>query len=233
MIKLPFFNRERYVVIKAYTFDRLVHKDKILAMTGTSVGVLNRCPKSSPTGVYDSDFSTCYGINAAMNRSLTLSSWSEVNVEYQTESDKYPDHTVPPMNEVFVVANVIDDKVYKKQPDARIYKMLAPWMITCNKDINFVMSRHMMNELPMNVPTGILHFEATKAPHLFHILYPGQKYKIPYRHPLAQIFPLTDLPIHLETYWDAQMFQGLFDTRHNIPYFRANGIKVVNNQIKK
>lgn len=226
MLKLPFINRERYILIKAYTFDRAVHRDKTLAMTGTSVGVLNRCPVSSKTN-WEVDFSTCYGMNAAMKRSLTLSSWSEILVEY-SEDPHIADHIHPPDNGLLKVMPIKDDPVYPKQKNARLYKIITPWMLTCNKDINFVMANHLMNTLPMNIPTGIIHFETTHAPHLFTTLHLGQKYKIPYKAPLAQIFPMSDLPLHLETYWDNDMFRGLFDARLNRPFFRANGIKLVN-----
>ena len=226
-LKLPFLNRERYILIKAYAFDRVVHKDKTLSMTGSAVGVLNRCPVPSPLGHVD--FSTCYGMSAAMNRSLTLSSWSELKVDYVQGADA-PTYIAPIDNEMFRIADV-RDSIYKIPPNAKMHKIIAPWMLTCNKDVNFVMSKHLMNTLPMQIATGVLHFEITHGPHIFNAVYEGQSYKIPYREPLVQLFPLSDLPLHLETYWDSKMFVDLFDSRKNRPFFRATALKRIR-QIK-
>lgn len=226
MFKLPFYNRERYIVVKAYAFDRVAHEDKTLSLTGRATGVLNRCPAPSPLGHVD--FSTCYGISASMNTSLTLSAWSELKVDFDQDTEE-PIYIAPIDNEMFRIASV-QDKIYKIPSNARMHKIIAPWMLTCSKDVNFVMAKHLMNTLPMHIATGVIHFEITHGPHIFNSVYRGQNYKIPYKMPLVQLFPLSDLPIHLETYWDSKMFAELFDTRKNRPFFRATALKRIRNR---
>jgi len=227
MLKLPFFNRERYILIKAYTFDRRNYKDKTFAMTGSSLGVLKRCPKKMWEDPDGYDFTTCYGLTTSMNRSLTINSWCEVKVEGHNDIKLNP-YTVPKSNEVFDVISV-SDSAYTMPEDSQMTKIICPWMMTCNKDTNFVMGKHIMNKLPMHIPTGILHFEATHATHIFNAVYKNQKYKIPYAAPLAQLFPLSDLPIQLETYWDSNMYYGLNNYSRNITHFRGGAIKLIRN----
>lgn len=225
MLKLPFFNRERYIVVKAYAMDKRLLDNNHVSMTSSTVKEVRMC--SHLTKENPLDFTTCYGYTKALDKSITISSWSEVKVKYDGNPDNHELYERPVGMDMFRVMNV-DDGAYKMLDNSHTTKIIVPWMFDCNKrDAMFVMTKHIYNRTPMMVVPGMLNFHATRSAHIFNQLSEGQNYKIPYKHPLAQIFSLSDLPLHLETRLDPQMFQVLFNEQNNRPFFRGTAIKVV------
>jgi len=224
MLKLPFFNRERYVVVKAYAMDKRLLDSNHLSMTSSTVKEARRC--SHLTKEVPFDFTTCYGYNKSLHNSITISSWCEVKVNYDDKPVSDYIYECPLGMNAFKVMDV-KDPAYKMLDNCHTTKIIVPWMFDCNKkDAMFVMTKHIYNRTPMMIAPGMLNFTATRAAHMFNQLSKGQKYKIPYMHPLAQLFSLSDLPLHLETILDPPIFHTLFGEQHNRPFFRGSAIKV-------
>lgn len=214
LLKLPFFNRERYIVIKAYTFDQHIHSDVPICITSKA---LDKLPRNDS----QQNLSSCFGYIMSASRSFTMKSWTEAHVD-PTQEDPYivPERCSTFRNEL------IESPDYALQGNMRLTKILAPWQIECNKkDTLFVLTRHMMNKTPMMVVPGIINWDVASSPHVMNIIDNAYKYSIPYRHPLVQFFPMSDLPLHVEAYLDREKYAILSDAMYNVPHFRASGIK--------
>lgn len=214
LLKLPFFNRERYLVIKAYTFDEHINSEVPIAITSKA---LDKLPKRDS----QQSLNSCFAYAMSASRSFTMKSWAEALVD-PTKEDPYiiPERCGTFRNEL------IQNSEYALQSNMRLTKILAPWQIECNKkDALFVLTRHMMNKTPMMVVPGIVNWNVASPPHIMNVMDTAYKYKIPYRHPLVQFFPMSDLPLHVESYLDREKYSILSDKVHNVPYFRASGIK--------
>ena len=226
MLKLPFFNRERYIVVKAYSMDCRLTENNHVSMTSSTVKEVRKCAHASEKE-RPFDFTTCYGYNKSLNKSITISSWCEAKVKYEGDPLQGDIYEVPLGMNLFGWDRV-RDSAYPMLDGGLTTKIIVPWMFHCNKrDAMFVMTKHVYNRTPMMIVPGMLNFHASRAAHIFNQLSEGQNYKIPYKHPIAQIFSMSDLPLHLETILDPGMFQVLLNDQNNRPFFRGSAIKVV------
>lgn len=216
MFKIPFINRERYIVIKAYTFDKRVHK---LAPIVTS----NNAVKAPPKPDDGFNFGTCFGYVASLKRSFTLQSWLEFMVDYQ--SNPQSPYIAPPNNRV-LSASYLTDSAYPTPVETHMTKINVPWRITCSKpDVFFVQSKHITNTTPMMIPTGVLNFGVTAAIPIFNLISEKVPFKVPFLTPLVAFFPMSDLPIHVESIFDKDAYTDLSNLQFSKTHFRGSAIK--------
>jgi len=220
MLKLPFFNRERYVLLKAYTFDRrLVEKTPITI--GSKADTSAACPYHGDEKEFKQAMSSCYGNVLSLKRSATLPAWSEFIVDGKMGSYSY---TFPRNH--FTTYEEVPPIQTNMPPNMGVTKLFVPWHLSCNKkDIQFVYARHILNNTPMMPLTGIIGFNYGAGIHIFNAIAAESNYRVKYKTPLMSLFPLTDLPFYVEAYEDKEEFNALYELQFSFPYLNRVGIK--------
>jgi len=220
MLKLPFFNRERYVLLKAYTFDRrLAEKTPITISSKADTSAA--CPYHGNDKKFKESMASCYGNVMSMKRSATLLSWSEFIVD-----GKMGDYTYTFPRNNFTSYEVLSPEEHNMPPNMGITKLFVPWQLKCNKkDVQFVYARHILNNTPMMPLTGMIGFNYGAGIHIFNAIAADTNYKVKYKAPLMSLYPLSDLPFHVECYEDKEEFNSLYSLQFSFPYFSKVGIK--------
>lgn len=216
-LKLPFFNKQNYIVLKAYTFNKRTHEQSPIVVTEKVK--TSGCPVNSNTYM---QFNTCYGWIKSQKHSVTIPSWCEMSFNGDVCE-------VPPGN-FTIAADHGEDSVYNCPSDTKLKKLISPWAIECNKpNLPFVMTKHILSRNDLDIVTGVLPFgNYMYAPHIFYKVKEGTKSSIKFNEPLVAIYPLSELPIHMECYCDPDYFRLLNETQGTTrPYFRGVGIKDV------
>jgi len=220
-MKLPFFNRKRYIVLKCYT-DTKFHLDNC------PVTLSSELPPMKPlvdVRHNEATFSTCYGYIKAMKKSAVLCAWTEM--EFQGEGDlqgvsyRWADNCngrseVTPQ----------EDAVYKV-PNAVMTKLTNPWRVEETTGVHFVTGKHIRNMTPMAIPSGMQDFSRAHQINIFNLVTDTQpRYGIKFKQPLLAIYPVSDLPLHVECYYDIEKHRSLDYEAKRRGYFRANFLKL-------
>ena len=221
-MKLPFLNRKKYVVIKAYTNSSRAFKEVPLTLTkDVKHDGLN--PEWIPAKhkKYIPTFDTCYGRIAALRNSITLRTWSEFDIV--TNKERW-DFRWPHGNKFMSVVETQDDAF--RPDDLFVLKICPPWMLDCDTPVEVLHCSHILNTSHLHIASGIA--PPTKDPSLNFFTYLPKRedfYHIPYRMPIIQMFPLTDLPIHVESSYDARKYEELHTMTISNPYFSGTALK--------
>jgi len=226
-MKLPFLNRSRYVVIKAYTLNRRFLDDVPIVLTkDIKQDHLNSKKLTEEEKRIYGTFNSCYGKVAALRRSLTLRTWCE----FEIKADEKSFQAIYPVG--FEHFRLQRQKDYVFNPNGMfVAKVIPPWMVECNKkDLNIVHCNHILNTTPLQIASGIVP-SAIAATNFFSYI-PSQRlhYIVPYKMPIVQWYPLTDLPIHVENYYDAEKYHDLNSMATSNPYKVGSAIKCMKNE---
>lgn len=218
MIRLPFISRKRYIEVKAYTNHLGVYET-----APVSQNVISKMKKQdisfTDTGTF---YTGCWSrVNTKAN-SITIQSPCEVKIDClgsevcetyaadrQIISMDFTHHTDP------------------SYPDRDFFisKIVMPWVFEDNHNINFVIARHMENTTMMNVLSGLTNFRTQPSSNIFNVIPKiKHRYKIPPLHPMASIYPMSSLPLHLEVYHDPIKYNEL-NEKHLRLYFNGSSIK--------
>lgn len=224
MLKLPFFNRKRYVVLKAYTDAELIYHKSPVSITAKCKHNTYH-PNSTKVDLKEArhrgSFQTCYGNTGSYRRSFTIPMWSEVKVRVK-------DGTLDILSAVqephFAVIPHTGDTDWNPVNKIEVMKFAVPWVFETSWDGHWVYGSHILNTTAMNIPTGILEFRNQYDANIFCKIDTSysHEYKIPYLHPVMQCYPLTDLPFHLEVEYDPTIFHRIKQRGSQYPYFRAS-----------
>lgn len=226
-MKLPFLNRSRYIVIKAYTLNRRFLDDVPIVLTkDIKQDHLNSKKLTEEEKRIYGTFNSCYGKVAALRRSLTLRTWCE----FEIKADEKSFQAIYPVGfEHFLLQR---QKDYVFNPNGMfVAKVVPPWMVECNKkDLNIVHCNHILNTTPLQIASGIVP-SAIAATNFFSYI-PSQRlhYIVPYKMPIVQWYPLTDLPIHVENYYDVEKYHDLNSMATSNPYKVGSAIKCMKNE---
>lgn len=219
-LSLPFYNRENYIKLSAYTYSRRILKHSPVGLTNDVVKAVTAKPDKDKLEHHN--FSTCFGATMARKKSVTLQSWSELYVS-TFGSDNF--YTAPVATNTLHYTQSYDES-YALRDGLVLTKLYTPWRFLCNKkELLWVYGKSIMNMTPMIIPTGILNYEITHVAHIFNSIPVNTKYKIPYAHPLMTLYPMSDLPIHVEAIHDEEKFYSLDAEDQTRPFFSAVGVK--------
>jgi len=226
-MKLPFFNRKRYVEIKAYTRSKRALMDVPLCLTKDI-----KCDHLNPNNIapkqrkYIPSFNTCYGRIAALRNSITLRTWCEFEI---TTTKNAWDFKWPAGN-VFMNAKEMDDNSFKPA-GLWVVKICPPWMLECNDNtLDFLHCSHIMNTSHLHIASGLIPM-IDPTPNFFTYLPKRDDvYHIPYKMPIIQMFPMTDLPIHIESSYDLKKFDELFTLTNSNPNFTGSIMKCLKDE---
>ena len=214
-MKLPFFNRQRYVVLRAYTPVEYV-------ATHTPIALAKQfAPSFESIGKRDAGFKTCYGHIASLKRSASV--LSPCDIEVTATKEQWTCNW--PGQQYFTVSGHDQDPQYRSK-DMFITKLQLPWAITTNKpDIAFVMCSHILNDTEMRIPSGIVSYRRMRDCNIFnYVTKKDHVYTIPFKKPLASIYPLTDLPFYVESEFNHTRHKELMCSSMNKPTFKNSEI---------
>ena len=222
MLKIPFLNRKRYVVLKCYTDNRFHYEQCPIVLTSKlkteKHGELEK--KNQRT------FRHCYGSVAGMKISATIPAWTTFDVEVLHNDVRY-DITDLNNGKTYVQFDHNKDPFYNSK-DCWVTKMVNPWQLYEDSGVNFVYAKHIKNTTPMAIPSGIVNFRYNHGAHIFNLIHRHpHEYRIPFKLPLMSIYPITDLPLHVESYFDIDKWQELETATSRLGYRNGNMLKIV------
>ena len=117
------------------------------------------------------------------------------------------------------------DQTYAKVKDAFMVKLIMPWLIDENSGTNFVIARHINNTSMMNVLSGVTSFKASPSINVFNLVNKvSHQYEVAFKMPLIGIYPMSNLPMHVETYHDTAKYEELKQKRY-LPHYRASAVR--------
>lgn len=215
MLKLPFFNRKRYIVVKAYTDnERILDYTPVQLTSGLPPCKFlhHKVPKQSPyneenTKLFPS-FRTCYANVKNGKRSFTLPSWSSFDIEV----DNNLKLTVTGGSESIKIDYEHNKDWYFDNSNFFIVKMVPMWMVEEDTGVDFLYAPHLRDYSNFNTTAGLLNFKHQHSINVFNYVakFP-HKYNIPVQNPLLAFYPISDKPLHVESYFDADRYNALQD----------------------
>lgn len=219
-MKLPFLNRNRYIVLKCYTWHKGVFERAPIKVGGPA------CPAADgPASYFDlrTNFSACWSRLRGMKKSATVSAPSSFRIE--TDGDKGLQFGAADESVVGVDYEHDFDTAYGVDKDTVITKIITPWHLEEATGVDFVLARHMQNKTMMNILSGVTNFKATCQVNIFNVIskYP-HRYEVPFQAPMVSLYPMSDLPLHVECFYSPEMYTQAEQRVYN-PHYRAGGVK--------
>lgn len=217
-LNIPFLNRQRYILLTAYT--AVAH----LADKAPIVISKKAVPAFPPIARTATGFQSCYGFVGGLKRSATMFTPCDIDVRSDGETYDYQ----WPLQDTFTVTEHDDPQLRHK--NTFITKLHMPFSVECNKkDQVFVSGNHILNDSEMIIPTGTLNFDCMSSVNVFNLI-PRKKlhYFVPFRKPMVSIFPLSDLPFHVETEFNPQKYEELRVSTNHICKFQNSQMHKLN-----
>lgn len=218
-MKLPFLNRKRYIVLKCYTWSSVV-KD----YASIKLGKYDDRPTYNDKRHKKASFGKCFAHISTRIHSATIRSPTTFRINVKSGELDYDIAAVNEFTNVNLEHN--DDPEYSL-PNTILTKIVTPWHIEEQSGVPFVMARHIQNKTPMMICSGVLEFRYGHGMNIFnHVAKFDHAYEIPFREPLVSLYPLSDLPLHVETYDDRKKFLELNSVADFMPYFSNHRTKM-------
>lgn len=232
MFKLPFYNR------KNYTLLRFVGNSKYAAELAppTLTARAKHCTFSDKPAenalqrAAQGTFRTCYGLVSSYKKSITIPNWSDFMVV--VNESKLDVLSAAKQGSVFNVSDHTEDPDYKMHDGMMMLKLVNPWRVeleTSETNPEFVCASHLLNTTPMMIPTGVITFKWQHDLNIFNRVDCNydHTYKVPFMHPLVQLFPLSESKLYIETEYNPEKYQQLGHVNLGVPYFRGTHVKLL------
>lgn len=201
MVESPAINRENYIVFKAITHVEGVNEKAPIVLAK----YLEPVKRPSQEGM---SFSGCYANLKGRSRSVVLPSWVDFTVGWRNNS-YFVDSSFPQFP-----VSVHNDASYEV-PNAEILRVISPWIIQINKpEIDWIAAKSLYNKTILPMPSGYTAFDENSPGIPFFVYIPRiENFEafVPLNHPINSFYPLSDLPIHVESYYDPSLMQRLSD----------------------
>lgn len=231
MLKLPFYNRKNYTLMKFYSASKYANDLAPPTLTAQAKHCTfgkedNRHPAARAGS---NSFRTCYGMTSSLRKSITIPSWCDWSV---TVYDGKLDIASSVNPDYFPTQNHSDDPDYNMRDGMMMIKIVNTWRVEMeSSDVNpeFVCASHILNTTPMMIPTGILTFRNQYDVNIFNKIdctY-DHWYKVPFQHPLLQLFPLSTTKLYVEHEYNMEKWQQLGMVNGQLPYFRGTHLKLL------
>ena len=215
-MKLPFLNRKRYILLKCYTGHAGVFEQAPMFI-GDGAKLGNEKPDTFVNP--NQNFKTCWSRITSRNLCVTLPHPCETRISTNGEDVSWANAKNEEL--IYVDFQHERDETYGTNKDTILAKFEYPWRIEEESGVNFVLARHIQNHTMMNVLSGVINYDVSVQPNLFvPINKAPHHFSIPFRTPVAALYPLSDLPLHLECEYDKQKFTELTERKY-VPHFRA------------
>ena len=222
MINLPFFNRKRYIVLECYTWHPSVLKYSAISLGHPSAGKIDSGSFLTP----QRSFRSCYSRLANRKKSATVFTPCDIRFEVIQNGSVQHTHSTEGVEDLIGIDYKHDaDVSYKTHSDVSLAKIIMPWRIKEETGTNFVIAKHIHNTTLINIASGITSFTASSSLNLFaHIPNVTHRFVLPHLTPLIGLYPMSDKPLHVETYHDADKWADLGKLDAPLK-FKASGIK--------
>lgn len=222
MIKLPFFNKQNYVVVKCYTPFEMLKEHKTVDLSSRNVKFPEIEGKSEKTDIKTS-FRHCYGMLHSLSNSITFKAPSELRVmsdgenwSYESPSPHFGQHV-----------DHHDQDFHFDHGDCFITKLFIPWQFEEKTGAKFLYARHVQNTTFMNIPSGVINFKHGHDANIFnYIPRLNISYNVDFLHPLMSMHLLDDKKLIVETYVDRERFFHLKEQTSARAFFYGNGVKL-------
>lgn len=200
MVESPAINRENYLVFTAYTMDKDVY-EKAPVVSGSDLPPVKR-PADSV-----GDFSGCYANLKSRSKSVIMPAWCDFSITWNGTIDVQADR------EEFKY-DIHDDPSYQLT-DGEVVKLISPWMVNTSKpEVEWVSAKSLHNKRAMSIPSGITAWDESLMMWPIFVYVPrvfDYQLHVEMNHPLMSFYPISDLPIHVETYLDPQKCYDLYE----------------------
>lgn len=185
-------------------------------------------PKFKDVGRITS-FRSCYGLIGSLKRSATIQSPTEFTVTSSPDSVSI-DPAVD--NKLFTVDYQHNNDAAYVPKDFFVTKFLMPYVYKCNiKGMHFAVCSHLLNDTPLRIMSGVVNFDHTVDINIFnYVSKTEQDYFVPFKKPLAFVYPLSDLPLKVETIYDTQLFHEMKEENRFTPYYTNSIHKLLKNK---
>lgn len=220
-MKLPFFNRKRYIVLKCYSWHAgAVEKVPIFVGDGEKIN----SGKSEKFMHQNMTFSTCWSRINSRKKCATILAPCSTRFDTNGEVVQWLNANSDDILNVSFEHEA--DEVYGKEKDTIVVKVILPWHIEEDSGVNFVLARHMQNKTMLNVLSGVINFKTTPQVNMFGLInrYPHQ-FEIPFKTPLMALYPMSDLPLHVECEHNPEKYKAIGQKMYH-PYFRGSWVKM-------
>jgi hypothetical protein len=213
-MKIPFLNRKKYILLKCYTWHAGAHRQTPITMSIKPVRQ-RKTEFMEPVR----DFSGCWSRVKSQQVSATVPCSTEIR--FSANGDNYV-NAITSSEAVTVSFDHNEDITYPLK-DMVLSKIELPWRCEEDAGVNFVMARHMQCRSPLNILSGVL---ANAFPINFFNLTNTHEHQFSVKpnEPVISLYPMSDLPLQIETYYDPDKFKEL-DERNYMSHFRSTGLK--------
>lgn len=220
-MKIPFLNRKRYIVLKCYSWHAgAVEQAPIFIGDGEKVA----SRKPAKFMEQNMAFSTCWSRINSRKRCATI--LAPCSTRFDTDGQGVQWLNANTENILNITFDHDADETYGTDKDTIAVKINLPWHIEEDSGVNFVLARHMQNKTMINVLSGVINFKYTPQANMFALInkYPHQ-FEIPFKTPLMALYPMSDLPLHVECEYNPEKFKAIGQKKYH-PYFRGSWIKM-------
>ena len=222
-MKLPFLNRKRYLVLKCYTTHEGVLQYAPITMKFKQSMGAGKIP-ADVNPKFARTFKTCASRIDTMRIAATIPAPSTISfsvkrndIGHRLAEDDIESFSLDYSHHV--------DPHYEGSKENYLVKIQMPWRCYEETGVNFVLARHIANYTRMNVLSGSLNFKTNTALNVFNLINAvPHDFEIPFNTPMASLYPMSELPLHVECYNDAEQFRKLKEIQYS-RFARSNYFK--------
>lgn len=213
-LKIPFFNRQRFIELTAYTGLHELVTQKMLT-TGHII------QKSEMPKNLQQRNKLCYGYVRPIKNAVNVLTPCDMFITADNDGFQY---NFPQGMEQHFVTLPHDDMHNIGENRAMVSKINMPVQLVCNKSVDFVLATNVFNFTPMHILSGVKNYSITHQLNVFNVLFPGADYFVPAFTPMLTIYPVSDLPLVFDFVFDPQKAQH-FAENNVKPFFKADAVK--------
>jgi hypothetical protein len=171
-------------------------------------------------------FRTCFGRVSALKRSATVLMPSSVSIEVKEDLHAYY-HFSEDNNSYVTMTFQHNTDPYYNPKDGILSKMNLPWRMQEDTGVSFVFARHIRNMTHMMIPSGVSDFKHQHSMNVFNLIRKvPHSYIVDFRTPLLALYPQSDKPLHVESYYDIYKFNELQEKTAIKSWFTGSGLKL-------
>lgn len=210
MLKIPFYNRKRYIVIKAYTNNPLLNKHAPITTSSLleAPAFLDN-PKHECMAQKVATFRTCYSRVKSLKNSAVLPSWCTIDVNVSDDLE-VSIHTSDDDNSLGTTDFIHNTDPYYNSKNNFVVKHNPKWLVEEETGVNFVYAQHINNVTNMKIPSSVITFKDQHYINVFNLVSKFKHtYTIPFRMPILALYPMSSLPLHVESYYDCEKYHEL------------------------